>query len=116
MQINLRAIVQSEYGSGKKSSKSRIEDSPASNSEPTTLSLRAVFDRKCQSKHTVDRLNPQTSVTSSLDQQILRRPVFVASFRADYYRVARRPCGRPALSELGVKVAFHPAQALRTPL
>jgi len=32
------------------------------------------------------------------------------------YRVARRPCGRPALSELGVKVSFHPAQALRTPL
>jgi hypothetical protein len=33
-----------------------------------------------------------------------------------YCRVARRPCGRPALSELGVKVSFHPAQALRTPL
>jgi len=32
------------------------------------------------------------------------------------YRVARRPCGRPALSELGVKVSLHPAQALRTPL
>src|SRR5258707_13366479 len=32
-----------------------------------------------------------------------------------YYRVARRPCGRPALSELGVKVSLHPAQALRTP-
>src|ERR1700674_108488 len=31
------------------------------------------------------------------------------------YRVARRPCGRPALSELGVKVSLHPAQALRTP-
>ena len=29
------------------------------------------------------------------------------------YRVARRPCGRPALSELGVKVSLHPAQALR---
>src|SRR6266478_5744375 len=34
----------------------------------------------------------------------------------DTYRVARRPCGRPALSELGVKVSLHPAQALRTPL
>jgi len=45
--------------------------------------------RKCQSKHTVDRLNPQPSVTSPLDQQILRRPVFVPSFRADYYRFAR---------------------------
>src|SRR6266481_10029572 len=33
----------------------------------------------------------------------------------DTYRVARRPCGRPALSELGVKVSLHPAQALRTP-
>ena len=33
-----------------------------------------------------------------------------------YYRVARQPCGRPALSELGVKVSLHPAQALRTPL
>src|SRR5690348_2156088 len=32
------------------------------------------------------------------------------------YRVARRSCGRPALSELGVKVSLHPAQALRTPL
>src|SRR4029077_15198953 len=32
------------------------------------------------------------------------------------YRVARRPRGRPALSELGVKVSLHPAQALRTPL
>ena len=31
------------------------------------------------------------------------------------YRVARRRCGRPALSELGVKVSLHPAQALRTP-
>ena len=31
-------------------------------------------------------------------------------------RVARRPYGRPALSELGVKVSPHPAQALRTPL
>jgi hypothetical protein len=37
-------------------------------------------------------------------------------FSWDYYRVARRPCGRLALSELGVKVSFHPAQALRTPL
>jgi hypothetical protein len=36
--------------------------------------------------------------------------------RTDEYRVARRPCGRPALSELGVKVSLHPAQALRTPL
>ena len=34
----------------------------------------------------------------------------------DYYGVARRPCGRPALSELAVKVSLHPAQALRTPL
>jgi hypothetical protein len=34
----------------------------------------------------------------------------------DYLRVARRPCSRPALSELGVKVSLHPAQALRTPL
>jgi hypothetical protein len=33
----------------------------------------------------------------------------------NYYRVARRPRGRPALSELGVKVSLHPAQALRTP-
>ncbi len=33
-----------------------------------------------------------------------------------HYRVARRPYGRPALSELGVKVSPHPAQALRTPL
>src|ERR1700719_4225187 len=31
------------------------------------------------------------------------------------YRVARRPCGRPALSELGMKVYLLPAQALRTP-
>jgi hypothetical protein len=31
------------------------------------------------------------------------------------YRVAKRPCGRPALSELGVKVSLHPVQALRTP-
>jgi hypothetical protein len=30
---------------GRKSSKSRIEDSTESNSEPTTLSLRAVFDQ-----------------------------------------------------------------------
>jgi hypothetical protein len=36
--------------------------------------------------------------------------------RMNEYRVARRPCGRPALSELGVKVSLHPAQALRTPL
>jgi len=36
--------------------------------------------------------------------------------KQDNYRVARRPCGRPALSELGVKVSLHPAQALRTPL
>ena len=28
-------------------------------------------------------------MTSPLDQQILRRPVFVASFRADYYRLVR---------------------------
>ena len=36
--------------------------------------------------------------------------------RMNEYRVARRPCGRPALSELGVKVSPHPAQVLRTPL
>ena len=36
--------------------------------------------------------------------------------RMNENRVARRPCGRPALSELGVKVSLHPAQALRTPL
>ncbi len=36
--------------------------------------------------------------------------------RIGNYRVARRRCGRPALSELGVKVSLHPAQALRTPL
>jgi len=30
-------------------------------------------------------------------------------------RVARRPCDRLALSELGVKVSLHPAQVLRTP-
>src|SRR5437879_975472 len=36
--------------------------------------------------------------------------------RIEDYRVARRPCGRPALSELGVKVSLQPAQALRTPL
>jgi hypothetical protein len=40
MQINLRAIVhRANMALGKKSSKSRIEDSTASNSEPTTLSL-----------------------------------------------------------------------------
>jgi hypothetical protein len=33
---------------------------------------------------------------------------------ASDYRVARQPCGRLALSELGVKVSLHPAQALRT--
>jgi hypothetical protein len=27
------------------------------------------------------------------------------------YRVAGQPCGRRALSELGVKVSLHPAQA-----
>src|SRR5438876_9852443 len=27
--------------------------------------------------------------------------------RLHSYRVARRPCGRPALSELGVKVSLH---------
>jgi hypothetical protein len=32
------------------------------------------------------------------------------------YRVARQPRGCPALSEPGVKVSLHPAQALRTPL
>ena len=36
--------------------------------------------------------------------------------RMNEYRVARRPCGRPALSEPGVKVSPHPAQVLRTPL
>jgi hypothetical protein len=34
----------------------------------------------------------------------------------NYYRVARQPRSCPALSEPGVKVSLHPAQALRTPL
>jgi TolB-like protein/DNA-binding winged helix-turn-helix (wHTH) protein len=36
--------------------------------------------------------------------------------RPSLYRVARQPRGCPALSEPGVKVSLHPAQALRTPL
>jgi hypothetical protein len=40
----------------------------------------------------------------------------LTAWSVDNYRVARRPCGRPALSELAVKVSLHPAQALRMPL
>jgi hypothetical protein len=57
------------------------------------------FDRTGQSKHMVDRLNPQPSVTSPLDQQILRRPVFGTLFRADYCRLARH-APREACSKL----------------
>ena len=39
----------------------------------------------------------------------------LTAWSVDNYRVARRARGRPALSELGVKVSLHPAQALRTP-
>jgi hypothetical protein len=46
----------------------------------------------------------------------LQTTVLVLPSVEGLYRVARRPCGRPALSELGVKVSLHPAQALRTPL
>jgi hypothetical protein len=40
----------------------------------------------------------------------------LTAWSVDNYGVARRACGRMALSELGVKVSLHPAQALRTPL
>ena len=45
----------------------------------------------CVRANTWLTLNPQPSVTSPLDQQILRRPVFVPSSRADYRRLARDP-------------------------
>src|SRR5208283_4352427 len=47
---------------------------------------------------------------------ILRLLARFAELTSPSSRRARRPCGRPALSELGVKVSLHPAQALRTPL
>src|SRR5258707_9438561 len=37
------------------------------------------------------------------------RRSFCQLYRASSYRVARQPCGRLALSELGVKVSLHPA-------
>ena len=39
------------------------------------------LNRKCQRKRTVDRLNPRASVTPLLNQQTLRRLVFVRSSR-----------------------------------
>ena len=43
--------------------------------------------------------------------------IAIAQNRYDHsFRIGRRPCDRTALSELGVKVSLHPAQALRTPV
>jgi len=50
------------------------------------LSARLGVEGKRQSKHMVDRFESAASVTSPLDQQNLRRPIFVPSFRADYCR------------------------------
>jgi hypothetical protein len=60
--------------------------------------------------------NPSVCGTANLLQRSREPLARVDAKRGDHYRVARRPCGRPALSELGVKVSLHPAQALRTPL
>jgi len=56
--------------------------------------------------------NPSLGITAGLP--VTREELSIN--RAANYRVARWPCGRLALSELGVKVSLHPAQALRTPL
>src|SRR6202030_1769257 len=52
----------------------------------------------------------KSAISSRLGEKGWPKPAFL------FDRVARRSCGRPALSELGVKVSLHPAQALRTPL
>jgi len=46
---------------------------------------------QCQRKHTAARFRSQRDFT--LDQQILRRLVFVPPFTADYCRLARDPAG-----------------------
>ena len=54
---------------------------------PARIAL-ASFNGKCQNKHTVDQ--SAASVSSSLDLEILKRPVFVPSFRADYDLLPRQ--------------------------
>jgi hypothetical protein len=58
----------------------------------------------------------QVGFSPAIGRSLLARLSVLIRRTTNKHRVARRPCGRPALSELGVKVSLHPAQALRTPL
>src|SRR5207302_4710542 len=92
-------------------------------SDPLHRRLRRLCCLRCRFDcYRVERTSSRAGVSpavvpapfhGALVRQLRRLPPVGGSHS---YRVARRPCGRPALSELGVKVSLHPAQALRTPL
>src|SRR5580704_629418 len=84
----------------------------------TGVLSRQVVMGENPSNHVFVDLNVERQGNLSCDSRTAPVGITLLHFddRVNEYRVARRPCGRPALSELGVKVSLHPAQALRTPL